>query len=1178
MTIPHTIKEAIKNNRLVIFVGSGLSSKFNLPSWAKLVEEVINNSNIESYKSFLPLLESGLMKPIEILDKLNSEHNEIKRYIFKNFNITNGDFSLHKDIINLSGQIITTNYDNAFEKASNNLINPAIYTSDFNISEINKNSEPYIFKLHGSYSEPDHCIIFNNDYENLYLKDTSARQKLKSIFTEKVILFIGFSFNDPDINLIFNNLDKSFSNNNKHFILTKEPKEFEKYKFLEPIPILEYSDINSFIKDCLEYKSSKIIPIENDSNLEKVLKKEIKNLKIALLYPNPLDIEIKDELSRVINSFDSLDIIIFVGTLNLKTLLIIEDYDILIVVSKVFKTNLYIEEDNLKSGFLSPEEICLNIPNDSIPVIFITNEKISNFNSHPNINVSSFKNAILNRFVYKAFRDNKLDFNDESIAISLDKLFSCKIEKGTTKYTSIYNNNKNLEIGKKCLTNVIGRIEEQSAIALKLISIKKSNKLLNIKASGGTGKTTLIKKVSYELYNRGFYKDGVTFESCESVKSFLDFEEILINSFHLNNILNFKEYLLENYSSSKIDLLIILDNFETVVNTLKKEEFNEVIELLKFVTDYANIVVTSREKFSNFEDFEDVYSLTPLITDDSLKLFQEHYGLVNNDDEIRILRTEILEDLLNNNPLAIKLVTKSRTRYNHISELKQQLTKHFFESINEDYSLVFKNSADLNIERTKSIYQSINYSYTTLNNKEKIAFELLSLFPDGISLSNFKKCFEKSSSTNKISDKELRILRDKSLIEDYNGTIQLQPIIRRFAEFQFSKISKEIKQKYCLDAYIFNCYIVDIIEFIEKKKSLSEALKLYSQYKNNLLNVLSYMPDIEIIDNGRVPKKNVLLNYLYIINDYILNEKQIEEFEDKLPELKRYFSDLENAEIFINVLGLIKTYYHSEFDYSYSKLSKILSVEEMNKRLLSNEDYIEERYKNMISNIHSMEGFTYQYINLFINNNDATYYLDSNFFYLGITNNISRKKDGFYFFEYEFMFNRLNIEKLEKYIDSLYLDEHLEIMQCTYTLSKSKDLDKKIIQKLVVTNPYTKGLKELMLAFNSKTNLEKIKHFEKALSNLFHIKYYYLESLYYYCLFLKNSDYIDYKIKLKEGLELSQKSYYQYLNFLFSNIENETKPEYNFSYSYYPINTLETFVKQHNENWEKHFKENILSY
>jgi len=1174
MNLPTEIQEAIKNNKLVVFAGSGLSAKFNLPTWIKLTEDVISEINEKKFNDLLPVLKSGILTPIEVLDKIQSKHSKVRSYIKENFKIDkNKDFLLHKKILKVTGAIITTNYDNAFEEACSNTIIPSKYTSNFNISEINKSDKPYIFKLHGCYTEPDNCIIFSDDYKKLYNGDTSSKEKLKSIFIDKTILFVGFSFNDPDINLIFSTLDTLFGNHNIHYILTKDEISFKRYKFLNPLIIQNYeTDIDTFFENCVEYKntldySDEDIPLNSNKVISKIP-------RIAFLKPKPLDLLIDSDLSAIENCLDDLNINLFSGYLNTRTLESIDDYDILMIATKVFKEKLYIEDDNLKSDLLTAEEICRHIPNEQIPIIFITNDKIelvSNFNT---INISTFKRATIKRFAYKALRNKDLKYNpDEEISVGLSMWTNLEFTKGSLKKSSIYSNDKVLEIGEKSLRDIIGRIEEQANIASKLLSIVRSNKVLNIKASGGTGKTTLIKKVSYELYNRGYFKEGVSFKSCENIKNFADFEELLYDAFNLRNILNFKEYLVDNYSSKKLDCLVILDNFETVANSLEEQEFNSVIALIKFATDFANIVITSREKIPNLDDFEDLFSLAPLTTDDALTLFEVDYGKVKNDDEIRILRQDILEELLNNNPLAIKLVTKSRTRYEHISELRDQIKEHFFESLNEDFSSVFKNKADLNIERTKSIYQSINYSYATLNAREKIAFELLSLFPDGISLTNFKKCFEKSKSSNNISDKELRNLKDKSLVEDYNGTLQLQPIIRRFAEYQFSKRQVETKQKYCLDAYLYNCFILDLIIFIEQKKSTSEALKVYNHFKNNLLNVFSYIPDIQLIDKGLVPEKNFLLNYIYDLSSYVVNEKQIREFYRILNSTQDYFSDLPHAETLIKVIKLRKRYYFEEFEASYSQLSLIFPPEEMDKRNFKNEEYIENRYKNIISSIHNMEGYTINYLKTQIINDDFSFYLDSSFFYLGIPNNISRKKEGFYFFEYELMFNRINMYQLENYISSLYLEQHLEIIQSTYILSKIKKLDKKTINKLVETNPYTKGLKKLMFAFVSNSNDEKNSLFKSALLNLSHIKYYYLEALYFYCQYLKESNTPEYNTYINQGLELSKKYYYQYIHHLFDNLYNNNNSDYIFSYSLYPVSELEKYVNKHNEVWEKEFKE-----
>src|SRR5690606_20928946 len=131
---------------------------------------------------------------------------------------------------------------------------------------------------------------------------------------------------------------------------------------------------------------------------------------IAFLKPKPLDLLLDSELSVIENCLDDLHINLFSGYLNTRTLESIDDYDILIIATKVFKDKLYVEEDNLKSDLLTAEEICNHIPNDQIPIIFITNAKIelvSNFNT---INISTYKRAIIKRFAFKALRNNDLNF------------------------------------------------------------------------------------------------------------------------------------------------------------------------------------------------------------------------------------------------------------------------------------------------------------------------------------------------------------------------------------------------------------------------------------------------------------------------------------------------------------------------------------------------------------------------------------------------------------------------------------------------------------------------------------------------------------------------------------------------------------------------------------------------
>lgn len=1165
------IQEKLEKNNIIIFAGSGLSKSLGLPDWNNMVIQTIKNLNKPNLTPFINLLENQTMQALEVLEYLRKDKEEIHKYIRTKFKVEqNRNLQLHEKLLKLSNnKIITTNYDDAFELASKNEIIPSKPTSKYTINEINKNTEGFIFKLHGSFDEPDNCIIFKDDYEKLYAtqNNEAGPEKLKSLFANSTFLFVGFGFNDPDIDLIFDKMNKTFGGFNKHFIVTPDPSRFEKYEFLQPIELEDYSHLESKIDELIKIKHE-ISPTKlNDSKT--IFNLDSSTKKIAILYPDIIDQNYADEYKATITLFENIDADILIGHLNLDTLNLVDDYDLLIIISNIYKGNIYVEDKNLKNILISIDDITDNIPNSNIPLLLLTNEKIDISNTnHPIINIFDYKNQTIKRFLHKILTEKTFIFNDTKInKNSLEWII--QLGKGKATKSNFYGNNRNLDIGKKCLSEVIGRIEEQSSLVTRFSLINKSNKILNIKASGGLGKTTLVKKISYELYNRGHYKNGVNFKSCEKVKSFDDFEELVIEGFNLTDIVNFREHLIENYSNEKIDLLLILDNFETVINNLIVEDYGRVIELLEFVSDYSNLVITSRDIIGNNE-FEEVFTLTPMTTDDALQLFKENYKKNQNysPQEIKILRQEILEDLLANNPLAIKLVTTSRPVM-RIEQLRDQIKDNFFASINEEYSDVFKNNADLNIERSKSIFQSINYSYSFLNARQKLAFQLLSLFPDGINLSDFKKCFKKNKSNNSISDNEIKQLENKSLLENYNGILQLQPIIRRFADFQFNK-HKDNKERYCVDAYSYNSYILEILIDILKTKSKSRALNLFAQVKNNLLLVLEYIPFIKIDENGSVPKKQYLLNYVYDLEDFLTNGKNLSYFENNLTNLIEYFEEVKFSRELIDVIIHRANYYQNEFDYSYIEMTKMLSVQQMEERNYKNEEDNEQNWKDLIMKIHSMEGFTISFLKSLIKNKTYNRILYSEYHYLGLENiSFIKINSLFYYSENLVRNNSLNIDELVADIDNLYMEEHLQIMQCTYTLSKVKKLPLKNIKKLVVTNPYTRGLKNLMFAFNTDIKEDKLEYFKTALNNLKHIKYYYLEALYYYSKFLKDIKSELYNETVLKGLELSQQYKYQYLDHLFNNLFLDQNNTYSFSYDYYELSGLEDYINKHKEELKK---------
>lgn len=270
MKIPTAIKNAIKENNLVVFAGAGVTKNIGLPEWRDLAVEIINylNNNNE-YENLINRLRTG-ENPINIFNSLEKEHKvEIKQYISKNFNLSNSNsFQVQKSILKLTSQIITTNYDTAFESAyiqmyDEKFPNIAIQNLDrLNLMEIVRSNE-FLFKLHGCATHPESCAIFSSDYTKIYKKDSPTLFLLKSLAMQKKILFVGFSFNDITLRKIFYNQARMFDGCLKHFILTPSPQIFKDCNFLTPIK-LNYGEITNAFTELANFKE----PIIEKKNTE----------------------------------------------------------------------------------------------------------------------------------------------------------------------------------------------------------------------------------------------------------------------------------------------------------------------------------------------------------------------------------------------------------------------------------------------------------------------------------------------------------------------------------------------------------------------------------------------------------------------------------------------------------------------------------------------------------------------------------------------------------------------------------------------------------------------------------------------------------------------------------------------------------------------------------------------
>lgn len=221
------IQQASCENRLVVFVGAGVSRNSGIPTWNEL---------IKTMKSELPDKLANDMDALKVaqLYKDARGHKEymdkVKEILLYNKAVPN---PLHKRIIELNPcHIVTTNYDDLIEQE---LLNEFIqYTVVREDKDIPQMVYPNVLvKMHGDYAK-DNIVLTETDYYNYSNNFPLIRAFVQSIFASKLVLFIGFSFADLNLKMILNEVNNILSENmQRAYLLSCEEPDFVIKQYFE---------------------------------------------------------------------------------------------------------------------------------------------------------------------------------------------------------------------------------------------------------------------------------------------------------------------------------------------------------------------------------------------------------------------------------------------------------------------------------------------------------------------------------------------------------------------------------------------------------------------------------------------------------------------------------------------------------------------------------------------------------------------------------------------------------------------------------------------------------------------------------------------------------------------------------------------------------------------------------
>lgn len=199
-----SLATAAHGGNLVLFLGAGVSAGAGLPSWTELLEWLARDADLESEE--LPILQTfHVLDQARLLARrLRLNEVDLGRRIAERFSVEHVSLA-HVLTAGLPVQeVVTTNYDELFERASAGAGRPATVVPYSAAS----NAGRWMLKLHGSVSHPGDIVLTREDFIRYGDRRQALAGIVHALLMTRHMLFVGFSLRDDNFHRIADDVRK----------------------------------------------------------------------------------------------------------------------------------------------------------------------------------------------------------------------------------------------------------------------------------------------------------------------------------------------------------------------------------------------------------------------------------------------------------------------------------------------------------------------------------------------------------------------------------------------------------------------------------------------------------------------------------------------------------------------------------------------------------------------------------------------------------------------------------------------------------------------------------------------------------------------------------------------------------------------------------------------------------
>jgi hypothetical protein len=222
--------KALASGQASVFIGAGLSVPAGYVDWKTLLRPLAEDVGLDVAK------EHNLIRVAQYVINTAGGRARVNQRIVTEFSRAATRVPSHDILAQLPiSTYWTTNFDSLVEEALRAAgRRPAVVHAQEQLTSREDDADATVYKMHGDKSRPDRCVLSMDDFEQFADTRGQFLELLRGSMVEQTFLFLGYSLNDPNIDLVLAHMRSRFgSDRREHFWLTKRTTRADHLSDLE---------------------------------------------------------------------------------------------------------------------------------------------------------------------------------------------------------------------------------------------------------------------------------------------------------------------------------------------------------------------------------------------------------------------------------------------------------------------------------------------------------------------------------------------------------------------------------------------------------------------------------------------------------------------------------------------------------------------------------------------------------------------------------------------------------------------------------------------------------------------------------------------------------------------------------------------------------------------------------